>query len=503
MTTIFLADNFSLDESGYLGRVYANRGILKSLFRCSGIGTILTTSNRSLFEESGIDSSYIDKLVVLHSLQDLEASFSRYNVRAVISSDFVSSYADWIDYRNRRNLGFSVLGFTHSLSYQRFTSNIYQILTAGPARGDTILCTSGSAVDVMTRLFKRVQATINMQCSPPCLRPFPLPVDGDETSGVRQTNPFRVLYMGRFDWQTKCDLLVMKSVIRDLTERDDVQFTIAGAADNRSYLELLRHELEPEGVEIIINPDEETKNRLYSRSHILFSPSDNYQETFGLTVLEAMHSGCVPLVTDFDGYRDLVSSGKDGILLKTIAAGPGPELMRSLNIVNEPTCHGWWAGGVSFDPASAAGEISRLCRNRGIWEDLSQAAIQKASYFSIDSTAERFLDLLNDMAETRPDISGAHTEYPYKWDMLEIFKTHPSELWDDQNITITEHGEAYLKNPYVLPQFSLMSHTVTSEDIRKAIFLLRRGHRIAECRDRGVMGIHLSIALKNGLIALK
>ena len=47
---------------------------------------------------------------------------------------------------------------------------------------------------------------------------------------------------------------------------------------------------------------------------------------FGLTVLEARLHGCVPLVSDFNGYRGTVDDGRNGILLKTYA-GRVPDLL--------------------------------------------------------------------------------------------------------------------------------------------------------------------------------
>ena len=47
------------------------------------------------------------------------------------------------------------------------------------------------------------------------------------------------------------------------------------------------------------------------------SPSDSIQETFGLSVIEAMASGLPVVASDWDGYRDLVEDGRTGFLVPT------------------------------------------------------------------------------------------------------------------------------------------------------------------------------------------
>ena len=47
------------------------------------------------------------------------------------------------------------------------------------------------------------------------------------------------------------------------------------------------------------------------------SLSDNIQETFGLTPLEAMASGIPVIVSDWDGYRSTVRDNKDGFRISS------------------------------------------------------------------------------------------------------------------------------------------------------------------------------------------
>jgi glycogen synthase len=46
--------------------------------------------------------------------------------------------------------------------------------------------------------------------------------------------------------------------------------------------------------------------------------SDNIQETFGLTPLEAMAAGLPVIVGDWDGYKDTVRDGVDGFRIPSL-----------------------------------------------------------------------------------------------------------------------------------------------------------------------------------------
>ncbi len=72
------------------------------------------------------------------------------------------------------------------------------------------------------------------------------------------------------------------------------------------------------------------ENRLtaWAAADIFCSLSDNIQETFGITPLEAMAAGLPVVVADWNGYKDTVRDGIDGFRIPTLmpAAGSGGDL---------------------------------------------------------------------------------------------------------------------------------------------------------------------------------
>jgi hypothetical protein len=74
--------------------------------------------------------------------------------------------------------------------------------------------------------------------------------------------------------------------------------------------------------------DEKARRASWAAADIFVSLSDNIQETFGLTPIEAMAAGLPVVVTDWDGYKDTVRDGVDGFRIATWMppAGAGERL---------------------------------------------------------------------------------------------------------------------------------------------------------------------------------
>jgi hypothetical protein len=64
--------------------------------------------------------------------------------------------------------------------------------------------------------------------------------------------------------------------------------------------------------------DEATYRQAWKAADIFASLSDNIQETFGLTPVEAMAAGLAVLVSDWNGYKDTVRHEVDGLRVPTV-----------------------------------------------------------------------------------------------------------------------------------------------------------------------------------------
>jgi glycosyltransferase involved in cell wall biosynthesis len=71
--------------------------------------------------------------------------------------------------------------------------------------------------------------------------------------------------------------------------------------------------------------DPDFRRTAWAAADIFISLSDNIQETFGLTPIEAMAAGLPAIVSDWDGYKDTVRDGVDGFRVPTWMVGSGDD----------------------------------------------------------------------------------------------------------------------------------------------------------------------------------
>lgn len=131
-----------------------------------------------------------------------------------------------------------------------------------------------------------------------------------------------VLYMGRFSFTSKADLVPLLLEFGKLLRRHP-ETTLLVAGDDTQHgmadeLESIARRVSPCGrIRILADPDKATKHQLYALADIFVSPSDSLQETFGLTLIEAMSAGLPVVASDWNGYKDLIVNGETGFRAET------------------------------------------------------------------------------------------------------------------------------------------------------------------------------------------
>ena len=95
---------------------------------------------------------------------------------------------------------------------------------------------------------------------------------------------------------------------------------------------------------------EEIKHQALAAADVAVSLVDNPQETFGLAVAEAMASGVPLVVSDWNGYRDLVRDGIDGFRVPTRWATVAQQASVSLG----------WQQLLGLEPSPVAGALGQL-----------------------------------------------------------------------------------------------------------------------------------------------
>jgi D-inositol-3-phosphate glycosyltransferase len=132
-----------------------------------------------------------------------------------------------------------------------------------------------------------------------------------------------ILYLGRMSVTSKGDLVPLLLAWKGASEKHlNARLTLAGDDTQQRLAKSLLEAAASLGcagsVFVIPNPTTAQKLKLYREADIFVSPSDSLQETFGLTVVEAMATGLPVIASDWSGYRELVQDGATGFLVPTI-----------------------------------------------------------------------------------------------------------------------------------------------------------------------------------------
>lgn len=120
--------------------------------------------------------------------------------------------------------------------------------------------------------------------------------------------------------------------ILDVARSSNLHFIIAGAVnqgDQEYFKELIRNK--PDNVDIISNPSEAEKENLYLNSKIFLHL--NRKEHFGISIVESMSHGLVPVVPKTGGpWLDIVKEGRYGFGYSNLE-----EIPESLSLAIETT----------------------------------------------------------------------------------------------------------------------------------------------------------------------
>ena len=152
---------------------------------------------------------------------------------------------------------------------------------------------------------------------------------------------------------------------------NDWSFHLAGGAGEGDMDYVKELEQVAKGYPVHIHPNIEFKNlvTLYGESSIYWHASGfgetdpTKMEHFGITTVEAMAAGCVPVVVNLAGQKEIVDNGENGML---------------------------WD-----EPSDMENKTLQLIKDDGLMKKLSEKAIKKSKNFSLEKFIERINGLVS------------------------------------------------------------------------------------------------------------
>jgi len=211
---------------------------------------------------------------------------------------------------------------------------------------------------------------------------------------------------------------------------EDFRTTAAGICDQAS-------------VSFVINTEPEFPDGIWAAADIFASPSDNIQESFGLTPIEAMASGLPVVISDWDGYREALSDGVEGFLVPTQAPPPGTGVDQAYRYLTEEDNYGEYLAGASLatavDNDAFADALIKLIENPDLRRRMGEAGIARAeAVYDWRHIIPAYDALFAELAERRQTDSElvpreeGEAAFPSHPDPFTMFENFPAAVlsWD-------------------------------------------------------------------------
>ena len=252
--------------------------------------------------------------------------------------------------RNAFNPGaFSVMGVTFTLSSNGAMDQVADLVLPPFKPWDAMICISQAALDFTTRLHDEMKAwwaaqTGATRFNTPQMPVIALGIDCPSfapNTKLRQTaraalqlqsHEVAFLFSGRLSFHAKANPAPMYQAMEQAAQHASVVCIEAGVFPNdaiRTGFLAAQKALAPSVRFIWVDGQDELRYRqAWQGADAFVSLSDNIQETFGLTPVEAMAAGLPVVVSDWNGYKDTVRDGVDGFRVPTTLppAGMGADL---------------------------------------------------------------------------------------------------------------------------------------------------------------------------------
>lgn len=243
--------------------------------------------------------------------------------------------------RSRLGAGHMALcGVTHTISSSGVLAQIADYVQ-GPFTGaDALICTSQSVLKVVQQVWQLQQEQLARRLGVTSVHPslpmtpvIPLGVHANDftpSEDIRAQaraqwglapDEVAVLFVGRLSLHAKANPLPMYLACARAMAQTGQRVRVlecgwfANYAIRNSFDEAAR--LAGVNLTRVDGREAGVTQRAFAAADVFMSLSDNIQETFGLTPLEAMAAGLPVVASDWDGYRETVRDGLDGFLVPT------------------------------------------------------------------------------------------------------------------------------------------------------------------------------------------
>ena len=428
----------------------------------------------------------------------------------------------------------SLCGITHTTSSARAMDAIVEWLSAPVQPWDAVICTS-SAVKANVQSLLQAQADFFAQrlgatrLVLPQLPVIPLGIhtaDFVAMQAKRQTarealgiakKDIVILFAGRLSFHAKAHPLAMYQALEAAWQRlkgnasQPTSFSSAGPAHRQSA----SGDLAPDAKLVLIEcgwhandfiakafhdaaqlaiPSArsitldgrlaQAREQAWGAADVFCSLSDNIQETFGITPIEAMAAGLPVVVSDWDGYKDTVRHGIDGYRIPTWmpSSGLGADLSlrHALEIDTYDMYCGHSASLVAVDIEAATQAFVELFQSTERRREMGACGQAHAiKHYDWSVVMAQYQKLWHDLGECRRQAAAQSADqiprlWPARMDPFASFAAYPTrQIQASTTVSFRDTSFAYRQWPSLraLAMVNYAKHIMPDEKELEAIFV--------------------------------
>ena len=365
----------------------------------------------------------------------------------------------WHRQRSGGSRAYSLCGVTHSLSSQKAMSVMASLVTAPLYPWDAVICTSTVARDAMRHVLEaeiehlrsRLGATAftlpQMPLIPLGVHALDFATAEPDRAAARadlglEQGDVAVLFAGRLSFHAKAHPLPMFIGLQTAAERTGraVHLLLFGRFPTPQVGEAFAREASQFAPSVKLRHLDGAvsgnQGKAWAAADIFTSLSDNAQETFGLTPVEAMAAGLPVVVSDWNGYKDTVRDGIDGFRIPTSMPGAGNGVDLALRAEMGLDNYDYHVGALSqftaVDVERAGDAYARLVGDEGLRRTMGEAGRRRVmELYDWRIVFRRYRALWDELAERRrADVccpgEDARAGRPDRPDPFALFRTFPT-----------------------------------------------------------------------------
>jgi glycosyltransferase involved in cell wall biosynthesis len=329
---------------------------------------------------------------------------------------------------------FAICGMTYTICTPSPVQSFAQMLTAPYQPYDALICSSESVRNAIIAMTDSYAGLLReMHGGNPRLRvrleviPYGVnvhkyrPATPDERAARRKAlgigdDEIAVLFVGRLSFHAKANPYPVFHGLYHAARLSGkkVRLLLSGTAANehihRAFLEGAKVYAPTVNTMHVDSMNAEMRTGIWHAGDIFTTLVDNYQESLGLTILQAMACGLPVVGSDWDGYKDTIVNGETGFLVPTcIVPGAATNLPSRLLMreINDDVFLASTSQTVVVDCDAATRVFTELFKNLHLCRKLGEAGRQRVvDHFSFEKIIPRFDRLWSEQEAERVAVAA-------------------------------------------------------------------------------------------------